>query len=155
MIDQLDISVDGACRGNPGPAAIGIVIRDKKEIIREIAKPIGDATNNIAEYSALVYALQYALFLKAQKVRITTDSELVFKQVSGSYKVKDETIRFLFEQVQLLASLFKKFEIKHVMREYNKEADRLASSILDKRDKLSMVASLFDNDGEESPSSKG
>lgn len=144
---------DGACSGNPGPASIGVVIRQNGKIIKEIAKPIGEATNNIAEYTALIYALQEALMLKASDVKIFTDSELMYKQVIGVYKVKHDNIKQLFEQVRHLIKGLKCFEIQHVPREQNKDADKLATDILKSQAKV--VASLFDHSGEESPSSKG
>ena len=154
MIAELEIFIDGACHGNPGPAAIGIVINEGKKRIKEIAKSIGDATNNIAEYSALIYALEEAVILKAKTLKIYTDSELVFNQVTGQYKVKKENLKFLFDQVQLLGRAFKQVDMHHVPREQNKEADQLATSAL-KHKQAKMVAPLFQNSEEESPSSKG
>ena len=130
MINHLEISVDGACSGNPGRAGIGVVIRQDGEIIKEISRPIGEATNNIAEYSALICALQEAVVLKAASVKIFTDSELVYKQVLGEYKVKDETLKGLWSQVIQLKEAFDQFELTHVLRAKNKEADKLATSSL-------------------------
>lgn len=154
MNRSLEIYVDGACSGNPGPAAIGVVIREKGKTVKEIALPIGDATNNIAEYSALVYALQEALLQKATHVKVYTDSELMFSQITGRYKIKNEGLKFLFEQAQHLAKAFKAFTIEHILREKNKDADKLASGVLKKK-QANVVASLFDDGGEESPSSIG
>jgi len=151
---ELEIYVDGACSGNPGLAGIGILIKKDQKVIKEISKPIGEATNNIAEYSALIYALQEAAILQAKDIRIYTDSELVFNQVNGQYKVKNQNLKFLFDQVQLLIKGFERVEIKHVLREKNKDADQLATSSLKKK-QAKMVASLFEYEGEESPSSKG
>lgn len=153
MSGVLEIFVDGACSGNPGPAAIGVVLKEGGETIKEVSKTIGNATNNIAEYAALVYALQEALVLKAERVKVFTDSELVFSQLNGSYKVKNEHLRFLFDQVQHLKRGFQDVAITHIPREQNKEADRLATTALKKQAKT--VAPLFDNGGEESPSSEG
>lgn len=153
MRDVLEIFVDGACSGNPGPAAIGVVLRQDGKTVKEVSQAIGDATNNIAEYSALVYALQEALVLKADRVKVFTDSELVFSQVNGSYKVKSEHLKFLFDQVQHLKRGFQHVTITHIPREQNKEADKLATTALKKQAKT--VAPLFDNGGEESPSSEG
>lgn len=153
MREELEIFVDGACSGNPGPAAIGVVLRQDGKIVKEVSRTIGDATNNIAEYSALVYALQEALILKADRVRVFTDSELVFRQLNGSYKVKNEHLKFLFDQVQHLKRGFQDVAITHIPREQNKEADKLATTALKKQAKT--VAPLFDNGGEESPSSRG
>ena len=128
MSGMLEIFVDGACSGNPGPAGIGVVIREDGQVIQEISRFIGEGTNNIAEYSALICALQEALILKAEKVHITTDSELVFKQVTGQYKVKHPVLKPLFDQVLQLIKGFKDVELKHTLRENNKEADRLATT---------------------------
>jgi len=145
--------VDGACSGNPGEGSIGIVVKQDGKTIKEIAKTIGETTNNIAEYYALIFALQEALILKAEQVKFYTDSELMYKQVTGEYKIKSANLKFLYEQVKHLLTGFKKIDIEKIPREKNKEADRLASDILKKQTK--MVASLFPTSGEESPSSEG
>ncbi len=150
---MLEISVDGACQGNPGPAAVGIVIKKSGKVVKEIAKEIGQGTNNIAEYSALIYALQEALILKEEDIKVFTDSELMYKQVTGSYQVKNPQIKTLFEQVKHLLGGFKHAEMKLVPREQNKEADKLATGILKKQAKV--VAPLFEISGEESPNSEG
>lgn len=155
--DMLEIFVDGACSGNPGPAGIGVVIRRGGKMVAEISRPIGEATNNIAEYSALICALQEALVLKAAQVKIFTDSELMFHQLTGSYKVKDQKLKLLYDQVQQLKRGFANVELAHVPREKNKEADKLATSSLNNKNKkqAKMVATLFDNSAEESPGSEG
>lgn len=155
--DMLEIFVDGACRGNPGPAGIGVVIRRGGKTVAEISRPIGEATNNIAEYSALICALQEASVLKAVRLKIFTDSELMFHQLTGRYKVKDRKLKFLHDQVQQLKRGFAAVELAHVPREKNKEADKLATSSLHNLNKkqAKMVATLFDNSAEESPSSEG
>lgn len=155
--DMLEIFVDGACSGNPGPAGIGVVIRRDGKTVAEISRPIGEATNNIAEYSALICALQEALVLKAAQVKIFTDSELMFHQLTGSYKVKDQKLKLLYDQVQQLKRGFANVELAHVPREKNKEADKLATSSLNNKNKkqAKMVATLFDNSAEESPGSEG
>lgn len=128
---KLEIYIDGGARGNPGPAGIGVVIlgEDGKKI-KEFGKYIGEATNNIAEYNALLYGLEEALILRAQDVIINVDSELVAKQLSGDYRVKDSNIRPLFERAINMLSSFKKFEIKHIGRELNKEADKLVNKAI-------------------------
>lgn len=151
---ELLINIDGASSGNPGPAGIGVVIRQDGTIIHEISKAIGEATNNVAEYTALVYALQEALIRRADTVTVITDSELVHRQVTGEYKVKNANIKPLFEQVQHLLRGFKQVKMKHVLREENKDADRLATKSI-KSKQAQVVAPLFDNHGEESPSSTG
>ena len=154
MSGELEIFVDGACSGNPGEAGIGVVINSDGKKLKKITKAIGPATNNIAEYSALIYALQEALLLKAKKLHVMTDSELLYRQVTGVYKVKNDHLKFLYDQVQNLMKVFDRVTVDHVFREQNKEADRLATDSLKKK-QAKMVAPLFDDIGEESPSSKG
>lgn len=151
---MLEIFTDGACSGNPGEAGIGVVITRDGKIIKTISKAIGQATNNIAEYSALIYALQEALVLKAHKLQVFTDSELMFRQVTGVYKIRDEKLKLLYDQVRHLLYGFDHVEIKHVRREKNKKADELATQAIKKR-QTKVVAPLFENIGEESPSSGG
>jgi ribonuclease HI len=128
---KLYLNIDGASRGNPGPAGIGIVIRgaDKKKL-KELYKYIGETTNNVAEYTALVYGLEEALILKADEVTVNVDSELVAKQLTGEYRVKDDKIKPLFDSAAHMLSGFKSFEIKHIDRSENKEADRLANKAI-------------------------
>ena len=129
---KLDIFTDGGCSGNPGPASIGVVIKSGDKTVRTISKAIGEATNNIAEYSAMIHALQEALILKADEVFVKTDSELMYKQIIGKYKVKHEGIKPLFEQVMHLKSGFKSATFAHIPREQNTEADALARKALNK-----------------------
>ncbi|MCX7794023.1 MAG: ribonuclease HI family protein [Thermodesulfovibrionales bacterium] len=120
---------DGASRGNPGPAGIGVVIaEDKKEI--EISRPIGRATNNIAEYMALIAGLEAAHRLKAEAVEIYSDSELLVKQIKGLYKVRDKKLLALWQRVNRLLGLFKAYTITHIPREENRKADSLARQAL-------------------------
>jgi len=154
LSEILEIFIDGACSGNRGEAGIGIVISREGKVIKEISKAIGEATNNIAEYSALIYALQEALILKTKKLKVFTDSELLFRQVTGAYKVKNDKLKFLYDQTQLLMKAFDHVDLNHVRREKNKKADCLATRSLKKK-QAKMVAPLFENFGEESPSSKG
>ena len=150
---KLEIFTDGGCSGNPGPAAIGVVIKEGDKTIKTLARAIGQGTNNIAEYTALIVALQEALILKADEVSVKTDSELMCKQVSGAYAVKHENIKPLFAQVKHLVTGFKTFQITHVPREQNSEADALVRQVLKKasQDGRSDAYGV----GEESPSSKG
>ena len=128
---KLLIYTDGGARGNPGPAGIGVVIMDsKKKKLKEICKYIGEATNNVAEYSALVAALEEALGLNADEVAICMDSELITKHLSGEYRVKSEEIKPLFEKALALLKNFKKFEIKHIGRDGNKQADKLVNKAI-------------------------
>ncbi len=130
MSKKLEMFTDGACSGNPGSSGIGVVIKHHGKIIKEISKSIGQATNNIAEYMALIYGLQEGLILRAEKVTVYTDSELLYNQVRGHFKVKDEKIIPLHAQIKHLLGGFKYFEIKFVTRDKNKEADRLAKKAL-------------------------
>ena len=149
---KLEIFTDGGCSGNPGPASIGVVFKDGGKTIKTLSKAIGNATNNIAEYTAMIYALQEALILKADELLIKTDSELMYKQIIGDYKVKHDGIKPLFEQVMHLRSGFKSVTFQHVPREQNTEADALARQAL----KASQDGRPDANGvGEESPSSKG
>jgi ribonuclease HI len=128
---KLSVYVDGGSRGNPGPSGIGVVVLDEKgRTVKEFKKYIGIATNNIAEYNAVIYGLQEALIEKADKVELCLDSELVAQQLKGEYKVKNADIRPLFEQALHLASGFKKFDIKQIGREKNKEADKLVNKAI-------------------------
>lgn len=125
----LEMYIDGASKGNPGPSGIGVVIYDKDgSALKGISKSIGKATNNVAEYTALIYALQEALILKSPKIKVWTDSELLCKQVKGVYTVRHSNLKPLFEQVKHLAKGFDSFEIQHIGRDKNKEADRLAGN---------------------------
>lgn len=148
----LDIYTDGACSGNPGPAGIGFVIRENGKTLREFSQDIGQATNNIAEYTAVIYALQEALILKADKVRVRSDSELLCRQIQGKYQVKNVHIRPLFDQVRHLISGFCSFEIEHVPRHQNKDADALSKNAVKKQAKVFASA---EKAGEESPGSEG
>ncbi len=131
----LDIYIDGASKGNPGPAAVGVVICCKGQVIKNISDYIGEATNNIAEYKALIYALEEALILKADILNIRTDSELLFKQINGDYKVKNENIKVLYDRAKHLISAFKEFSISHISRNLNKGADKLANLVFKKKKK--------------------
>ena len=126
---SLTIYIDGACIGNPGRAGIGIVIYDEEgKKIKEVSKSIGITTNNVAEYVALLFALQEGLLLGCrEKIVIYTDSELLYKQVNGEYKVKNDNLKILFHLAQHLIAGYEKFHIEHISRESNKTADRLAS----------------------------
>lgn len=123
---KLEIFTDGACSGNPGPASVGVVIKQDGTVVKEVSRYIGEATNNIAEYTAMICALLEAKALCADEVFVKTDSELMYKQIIGVYKVKHEGIKPLFDQVQQLMKGFKRVEVKHVPREENSAADRLA-----------------------------
>ena len=127
--------VDGAARGNPGPAAAGVVLQDPEgKTLKTLSVALGHATNNVAEYAALVLALQEALLLGAKELKVHTDSELVARQWSGQYKIKDANLKVLFLLASHLKSGFKKLEVCHVPREQNQLADDQANRALDSGD---------------------
>lgn len=125
-----DIYTDGASKGNPGPAGIGVVICQGQEVVRNISHYIGENTNNAAEYLAIIFALQEALLLKAEEVNLYTDSELIYRQLTGEYKIKNPKLFAFYQQVKQLLSGFKVFRISHVPRDANKGADKLANLAL-------------------------
>lgn len=128
---KLTLYVDGGSRGNPGPSGIGVVILDSKgKRVKEFKKYIGIATNNIAEYNAVIYGLQEALIEKGTEIELNLDSELVAQQLKGEYKVKNSNIKPLFEQALHLISGFKKVDIRHIDRAKNKEADKLVNKAI-------------------------
>ena len=132
MSKKLVAYVDGAARGNPGPASLGVVISDSEgKHLKTLAHRLGTATNNFAEYFALIFALQEAIIMGADEVQIYTDSELVAKQFSGEYKIKEPTLQQLFLLVLHLKQGFKKLAVSHVPREQNKKADQAANDALD------------------------
>ena len=126
-MSPLDIYIDGACKGNPGPSGIGIVICQNGQVIKNISSYIGNATNNIAEYRALIWALEEGLILKAEDIKINTDSLLLYNQINKAYKVKNPNIVGLYNQAQHLIMSFKNFKISHIPRGENRGADKLAT----------------------------
>lgn len=129
---KLIVNVDGGARGNPGPAAIGVVVRDGSgEIIEETAEPIGRATNNVAEYRALIRGIGRAAALGADEVELIGDSELIVKQVLGQYKVKKPDLKALHAEAKAALADFSAWSIRHVLREQNAEADALVNQALD------------------------
>ncbi len=121
--------VDGGCLGNPGPSGIGVVISGVADGPVRIAKWIGNQDNNVAEYAALMEALQYAVALKARKLHVYSDSEVVVRQMTGQYTCRSPRLYSLHWTCQKLARSLK-FSISHVKREFNAEANRLAQSAL-------------------------
>ena len=125
-------NIDGGSRGNPGPAAYGVVIRDGRgEIVAKLKKYIGRMTNNVAEYYGLIAAMDYAQSHSIRVLHIESDSELLVKQMRGQYKVNSEDLRPLFERAKKMSQAFDSFRIEHVYREQNREADALANEALD------------------------
>jgi ribonuclease HI len=131
---EIVANIDGGARGNPGPAAYGVVVRNAKgETIKEWGEYLGIQTNNVAEYSALIAALEHAVREKHQSMKVFSDSELLVRQMRGQYKVKNPALQELFSRAQTLARKLGYFSIEHVMRERNREADRLVNQVLDSR----------------------
>ncbi len=130
---KLTIYTDGGARGNPGPAGIGCVLYDKdKNIVAEISEYIGEATNNQAEYKAVIAAIKKAKELGAEELEFYLDSELVVRQLNREYKVKNKELAPLFVQIYNAVLGFKKVSFNHIRREMNEEADRLANKAMDK-----------------------
>jgi len=128
----LIINIDGAARGNPGPAAYAVVVARNGEVVAREKGCLGDTTNNVAEYTALIRGLQKALALKAGDVLIRSDSELLVKQMNGQYRVKNEELRGLYEEAQELRKRFTGgVTIRHVRRSQNSRADELCNEALD------------------------
>lgn len=126
------VNVDGGARGNPGPAAIGVVVRDGDgQIVEELGETIGEATNNVAEYKALLRGIALAAAQGASEVELIGDSELVVRQVEGRYKVKNAGIKPLHEEVKRALADFDSWSIAHVRRAENADADRLVNQALD------------------------
>jgi ribonuclease HI len=126
------VNVDGGARGNPGPAAIAAVVQDEGgEVLEESAERIGPATNNVAEYRALLLGIERAAAIGATDLDLVGDSELIVRQVKGDYKVKDAALRELHGEVLRALGPFRSWSIRHVRRERNSEADRLVNEALD------------------------
>lgn len=135
MNTKLILNVDGASRGNPGPAAIGVTLKDENGVLlAEISEKIGQTTNNQAEYRALIAGLKQCKILGAKEVFVRSDSELMVRQVLGIYRVKKEELKPLHAEVCKLAGSFTVFKINNIPREQNKEADKLANKALDSAD---------------------
>ena len=133
-LDKLILYTDGASLGNPGRAGVGIIIYNQnRDVIRRMTEFIGINTNNVAEYMALIYALQEALYLKAKELSCFLDSELVVKQLEGSYKVKDSKLKPLYYQIKHLEKFFQKVSFSYISRDRNKEADKLAKESAKKK----------------------
>jgi len=129
---KLTVNVDGGSRGNPGPAAIGVVVRDEGGTVLEAhGETIGRATNNVAEYRALLRGVELAAANGATELDLVGDSELVVKQMKGEYKVKDATMRELNAEVKAALRPFDSWSIRHVRRAENADADRLVNQALD------------------------
>lgn len=129
---KLTVNVDGGARGNPGPAAVGVVVRDAAgEVIAEAAEAIGVATNNVAEYRAMLRGIELARESGATELELYGDSELVVKQVRGEYRVKDQNLKPLHAEVRTALGALGAWSIGHVRREQNADADALVNQALD------------------------
>ena len=126
------VNVDGGSRGNPGPAAVAAVVQSPDgKVLEERNELIGEATNNVAEYRAVLLGIERARELGASELELVGDSELIVRQVKGEYKVKDATLRALHAQVKEALKPFDSWSVRHVRREQNAEADRLVNEALD------------------------
>jgi len=131
-MSRLTVNVDGGARGNPGPAAIGVVVRDAGgEVLEKLGERIGVATNNVAEYRALLRGIELAGEHGASELELVGDSELVVRQVEGRYKVKNAGMKELHEEVKRALRGFDSWSIRHVRRAENADADRLVNEALD------------------------
>jgi ribonuclease HI len=135
--------IDGAARGNPGPASYAVIVRRPDgSLLKEIGKYIGRATNNVAEYYALIAALDFAMNAGIAHLRVQSDSELLVRQMQGLYKVKNADLRPLFERAKKLAAGLAYFSIEHLRREQNRDADALANEALDRTSSTSRIQGI-------------
>jgi ribonuclease HI len=138
---KLIIYTDGGARGNPGPAAIGVVITQGGQALKKYSEFIGETTNNQAEYQAVIFALKKVKLLfgkkkaKEMEIEVLMDSELIVKQLNHEYKIKEEDLQPLFLKIWNLMLDFGQVNFKHIPREKNKEADRLVNQALDNQDR--------------------
>ena len=135
MATRLLIHTDGAARGNPGPAGLGAVLQDAEtgQVIVELARYLGEQTNNVAEWTAVQDALEEALRQGARQVDLRTDSELVARQIAGRYRVKHPGLKPIHARVMALLGQFDDYTVGHVPRELNGHADRLSNVAIDRR----------------------
>jgi ribonuclease HI len=132
-LTQLIANTDGACRGNPGESAIGVIIRSPSgRVVKSVCRAIGTMTNNQAEYHAVISALEETLKLGATELALNADSELVVKQLSGKYQVKNAGLAPLYARVKTLETKFKTVSYRYIPRERNRDADALANQAFKK-----------------------
>ena len=130
-VNRMVIFTDGAARGNPGPASIGVTIKDAQgKLIASISQRIGTKTNNQAEYMAIITALEKAISMGVRQVDLYSDSELVVRQINGRYRVKKDTLKPLYQRAKQLQNSLEGFTITHIPRQQNTEADSLANKAL-------------------------
>jgi ribonuclease HI len=131
--------VDGAARGNPGYAGCGAVILDASgNVVRELSRYSGHATNNVADYEGLLMGFEALLYLGKRRIRVQSDSQLAVRQLNGEYRVKDEKLKMLLQKTVALLRQFEVYRILHVPWELNKLADRLANKGIDEGKKSSL-----------------
>ncbi|HZD60122.1 MAG TPA: ribonuclease HI family protein [Anaerolineae bacterium] len=136
---------DGAARGNPGPAGAGGQVLDSSgNTLAEISQYLGETTNNVAEYKALIITLEHALLYAPDEIEVRSDSELMVKHLLGEYRVKNEGLKPLFEKVKQLLARVKKIDIKHIYRSENTRADELANKAIDEFTKAERVEAQVD-----------
>jgi ribonuclease HI len=129
---KLTVNVDGGARGNPGPAAIGVVVRDADgTVVESVGETIGRQTNNVAEYQALLRGIELAAAHGATEVELIGDSELVVRQIEGRYKVKNAAMKDLHAEAKKALAKFDSWSIRHVKRGQNADADKLVNEALD------------------------
>lgn len=135
IVETVEVRSDGGARGNPGPAAIGAVVLDvtvdPPAVLASISECIGETTNNVAEYQALIAGVAAAREFHPHLLRVRADSELVIRQLEGRYKVKSELLRPLFNEARALLAEFDDVDLGHVRREHNVDADALVNAALD------------------------
>ena len=139
---RVTIHIDGGSRGNPGPAAAGVVIRttDDQTVLHEAGTFLGQATNNVAEYSALLAGLKAAVALGAGEAEVFSDSELLVRQMNGQYRVRNAGLKGLYEEARALAGKLGRVEVHHIRREKNHHADRMVNLALDARKNVADAA---------------
>jgi probable phosphoglycerate mutase len=131
--DEIVAYCDGGSRGNPGPAGFGVYIQDAEgKVLAELSQFLGAHTNNFAEYSALLAALEFAIDHGHKSLRVISDSELMVKQMKGQYRVNSPELRPLYEEARRRVPKLDRFQIQHVLREKNRHADRLANLAMDR-----------------------
>lgn len=136
--------IDGGARGNPGPAGFGVLVTDQSgDRLAGLSEYLGHQTNNFAEYSGLLAALKFAVGHPSRALKVISDSELLVKQIRGEYKVKNPVLQELHRQAKSLIAQLNWFSIQHVLREKNREADRLANEAMDKGSGKSTPAPAF------------
>lgn len=132
--ESVTVYIDGASLGNPGPAGVGVFFVDPHGTpVAQVSKYLGETTNNVAEYLALLYALQEAQTRGIRRLVVKTDSELLAKQLNGSYKVRDGTLRLFYDFARHVLPRFEQVTIEHISRASNTQADRLAANAVESR----------------------